>query len=96
MKRIVHYVNRKKKVIGIIAGLIVLGAFFRWEVREVNDATTGKPIERYRGIVFPWRPCGVNCYGDRLVSFHVRHWLVYGLAKIDAKGQTTYGTDGEI
>ncbi len=92
MKRFVAFVGRNKKITYLVAVLVIAGAFVRWEVREVDDATTGNPIERYRGIVAPWRACGIDGGGDRLVNFHVRHWLVYGLSTIDTRDQTTYGT----
>jgi len=88
MKRFITFLSPNKKVIGAVITLIVAGAFFRWEVREVNDAQAGKPIACYRGVVFPWQTCGASG-GGKPVNFHVRHWLFYGLVKIEATG-TTY------
>lgn len=85
MKRFISFPSRNKKVIGLATALIVIGAFFRWEVREVDDGLTGKPITRYRGIVFPWQPCGASG-GGKPIRFHVRHWLFYGLVKVEATG----------
>lgn len=42
---------------------------------------------RYRGIVFPWQPCGVRTGGNKPIYFRVRHWLAYGLVRIEATGQ---------
>lgn len=92
MRRFLSYVWRNKRTIVIILILIVIGAFFRWEVREVNDAKTGELLVHHRGIVFPWKACGMSPDGDRLVDFHVRHWLCYGLVKVEATGQTVYGS----
>ncbi|MBN1125387.1 MAG: hypothetical protein JXA82_10290 [Sedimentisphaerales bacterium] len=93
MSRFFRYLWRKKKIIGVVLLLIVVGGFFRWEVREVDDAKTGAPIVRSRGIVFPWQECGMSTGGNRLVNFHVRHWLCYGLVKVEATGQTDWGTN---
>jgi len=67
--------------------LLAAGACFRWEVREVDDARIGQPITRYHGVVLPWQPCGASGNGS-LINFHVRHWLCYGLIKVEATGQT--------
>jgi hypothetical protein len=87
MKQFLGFLSRHKQ--GITASLLILfiGACFRWEVREVDNARTGQPITRYHGIVFPWQPCGANGAGT-LINFHVRHWLCYGTIKVEAKGQT--------
>jgi hypothetical protein len=76
------------KAIILTAGLVVLGAFFRWEVRAVDDGQTGEPLARYRGVVWPWQSCGVRAGGNRLIKFHVRHWCCYGLVKVEATGST--------
>ena len=75
------------KGIIIAIALLTLGACFRWEVSEINDARTSKLISRYHGVVPPWQPCGATG-GGTLINFHVRHWLCYGLIKVEARGQT--------
>jgi hypothetical protein len=87
LKRIAGFLHRRRKAVTLSVVLLAIGASFRWEVREVNDARTGKPISRYQGIVFPWEPCGASG-GGTLVDFHVRHWLCFGLVKVEARGQT--------
>ena len=87
MKRLLGFLFCHKKGIIFSIALLALGACFRWEVREVNDARTGQPITRYHGVVFPWQPCGAGG-GGTLINFHVRHWLCYGLVKLEATGQT--------
>lgn len=81
------FFSRYRRAILLCLALLVVGAFFRWEVREVNDAKTGQPLVRYRGIVFPWQACGATGSG-RQINFHVQHWLCYGLVKLEATGQT--------
>jgi hypothetical protein len=71
----------------ITIALLTLDACFRWEVSEINDARTSKLISRYNGVVPPWQPCGATG-GGTLINFHVRHWLCYGLIKVEARGQT--------
>jgi hypothetical protein len=82
-----EFVSRHRRGVAVFVTLFIVGACFRWEVREVNDARTGQPVTRYRGIVFPWQPCGASGR-DRAVNFHVRHWLCYGLVQLEATGQT--------
>ena len=79
MKRFFSFLTRHKKAIAMTVGLIAIGALFRWEVSEIDDGQTGQPITRYRGVVWPWQPCGVRTGGSRLIKFHVRHWCYYGL-----------------
>ena len=87
MKRFFGFLSRHKKGIVLSLVLVAFGACFRWEVRAVDDARTGKPVARYRGVVFPWQPCGASG-GGKLINFEVRHWLCYGLVRMEAKGQT--------
>jgi hypothetical protein len=87
MKQLLGFLARHKKGLALSFALLAAGACCRWEVRVVDDARTGQPITRYRGIVFPWQPCGASG-GGTLINFHVRHWLCYGLVRVEAKGQT--------
>jgi hypothetical protein len=87
MKRFLGFLSSHKLAIAVSVLLLIAGAFFRWEVREVNDARTGQAITRYRGIVFPWQPCGATGNGTP-INFRVRHWLCYGLVKLEATGTT--------
>jgi hypothetical protein len=86
MRRSLGLLTRHKKGIALALVLVAVGACFRWEVREVDDAGTGQAITRYHGIVLPWQPCGASG-GGRLINFRVRHWLCYGLIKVEANGQ---------
>ena len=85
--RFAGFVGRHKKGLAFSIVLLIGGGCMGWEVRDVDDARTGKPITRYRGIVFPWEPCGATGRGIQ-VNFHVRQWLGYGLVKLEATGQT--------
>jgi len=87
MKQFFRFLSRHRKRVAIFLVLLVIGACFRWEVGEIDDAATGQRITSHHRVVFPWTPCGAGGYG-RLVNFHVRHWLCYGLVKVDARGQT--------
>ena len=87
MKQLLVFLSRHKKGLVLSFALLAVGACFRWEVRVVDDARTGKPITRYHGIVFPWQPCGASG-GGTSINFHVRHWLCYGLVSVEANGQT--------
>ncbi len=87
MKRFLGFLSRHKKGISVSLVSLCIGACFRWEVREVDNAATGQPIARYHGLVFPWRPCGASGQGT-LINFHVRHWVCYGAIKLEATGQT--------
>jgi hypothetical protein len=88
MRRWFSLLSRHKKAIASSLGLLVLGALFRWEVREVDDAQTGAPLTRYQGVVLPGQPCGVRTGGGKPINFHVKHWLAYGLVRVEANGQT--------
>ena len=87
MRRFLGFLAPHKKGITLALILLAVGACFRWEVREVDDARTGQPITSYHGVAVPWQPCGANGNG-RLINFHVRQWVCYGLIKVEAKGQT--------
>ena len=87
LRRFVGFLSCHRKAIAVCLVAITIGACFRWEVRAVDDARTGKPITRYRGVVLPWEPCGASG-GGTLINFQVRQWLCYGLIKVEAKGQT--------
>ena len=78
---------RDKKGVGLALVALAVGAFFRWEVAEIDDATTGQRLATHHRVVFPWQSCGASG-GGRLINFHVRHWVCYGLIKVDARGQT--------
>ena len=91
MKRFRKLLSDHKKTIVLAVSLLVVGSFFRWEDKQVTNARTGKQVVAYRGIVFPWQPCGpgsVTAPKGTTIDFHVRHWLFYGLVKIEATGQT--------
>jgi hypothetical protein len=88
MKRRFSFLVRPRPAIAVSLALLVMGGFFRWEVRQVDDAATGVAVSRYRGLVFPWQPCGVRTGGSRRINFHVTHWLAYGLVRVEATGQT--------
>jgi hypothetical protein len=87
MKQMLEGLSRGKKAMIIALGLLAVGACVTWEVREVDNARTGQPITRSRGIVLPWQTCGASGRGT-LVNFHVRQWMWYGLVKMEATGQT--------
>ena len=87
LKRLSGFLSRHRKPIAVSLVLFAVGACLRWEVREVDDARTGKSITRYHGVVCPWQPCGATG-GGTLINFHVRHWVCYGLIKVEATGQT--------
>jgi hypothetical protein len=86
-QRFAGFLSRRRKAIVVSLSLLTVGACLRWEVRDVYDARTGKPIANYRGVVPPWQPCGATG-GGTLIDFHVRHWVCYGLIKVEATGQT--------
>lgn len=68
---------------------LLVGAFFRWEEKEITDAETGKLITQYHGITFPWQACGPGTrFGSKRINFHVQHWVFYGLVRLEATGQT--------
>ncbi len=87
MKQSLAFLSRHRKGMILSLALFAVGACFRWEVAEVDDARTGQPIARHHRVVFPWQPCGASG-GGNLINFHVRHWLGYGLIKVEATGQT--------
>ena len=87
IKQLTGFLSRHRKAIAVSLVLLTVGACLRWEVREVDDARTGKPITRYHGVVFPWQACGATG-GGTLINFHVCHWVCYGLIKLEATGQT--------
>lgn len=91
MKRLLGFRARQSKAIAAVLLLLVIGGFFRWEVREVDDAATGAAFSRYRGVVFPWQPCGVRTGVSKRINFRVTHWLAYGLIRVEATGQTYIG-----
>ncbi len=88
MKRLAHFFARHKKAIVAAVALVIAGAFFRWEIREVNDAATGQAITRYTGLAWPWQTCGARGEG-RAIKFHVHQWLAYGLISVEARGTTS-------
>ena len=85
MNKVISYISRHKTVIGFVIVLVAIGATFRWEIREVDDANTGQPIIRHRGIAFPWQRCGASWTGTP-IKFHVHQWLCYGLVSEEAQG----------
>jgi hypothetical protein len=87
MKRLLGFLARHKKGVALALALLAVGACFRWEVAEIDDARTGQRITSHHRVVVPWQACGASG-GGRLVNFHVRHWLCYGLIKVEAIGQT--------
>ncbi|HEY5914445.1 MAG TPA: hypothetical protein VJA21_27970 [Verrucomicrobiae bacterium] len=87
MKRFVSLFSGHKKAILITIVFLGAGACFRWEAAEIDDASTGQRITSHHRPVFPWTPCGATG-GGRLINFHVRHWLCYGLVRVEATGQT--------
>jgi hypothetical protein len=87
IKQLTGFLSCHSKAIAVSLVLLTVGACLGWEVREVDDARTGKPITRYHGVVFPWQACGATG-GGTLINFHVRHWVCYGLVKVEATGQT--------
>ncbi len=87
MNQLLAIVSRHKKRVVLWLVLVAVGACFRWEVAEIDDARTGQPIARHHRVVFPWQPCGATG-GGTLINFHVRHWLCYGLIRVEASGQT--------
>lgn len=87
MKRFLEFLSCHKKGIAVSLVLLTVGACFRWEVREVDNARTGQAIARYHGVAFPWQACGASG-GGTPINFHVRQWLCYGLIKLEATGTT--------
>lgn len=87
MKGVIRSLSRHKRGIALCLVLLAVGACFRWEVAEIDNARTGQPIARHHRVVFPWQPCGATG-GGTLIDFHVRHWLCYGLVQVEATGQT--------
>jgi hypothetical protein len=83
--------SRHKKTFAAALVLLMVGAFFRWEIREVDNAQTGAPLVRYTGVTWPWQPCGVRTGGSTRINFYVKQWLFYGFVRIEARGQT-YGS----
>jgi hypothetical protein len=91
MRRFLRFLPDHKKTVALVVSLLVAGSFFRWEDKQVTDARTGQPLAAYRGVAFPWQPCGpgnVQAPKRTTINFHVRHWVFYGLLKIEATGQT--------
>lgn len=81
--------SRRRKWVLIVPTLLIIGAFFRWEIKDVTDAETGKQLVNYTGPAFPWQPCGpgrVNHIGK--VKFTVRHWVCYGFIRLKSTGET--------
>ena len=87
MKRFFAFVARHRRGRVLAVALLAAGACFRWEVAEIDDAKSGQRIATHHRVVPPWHPCGASG-GGRLINFHVRHWLCYGLVQIEATGQT--------
>ena len=87
MKQFLKFLVQHKKGITLSLVLLMVGACFRWEIAEIDDVGTGQWVASHHRVVFPWTPCGASGSG-RLVNFHVRHWLCYGLIRIEATGQT--------
>lgn len=89
MKRFISVMSHHKRRILFVLGVAVVGAFFRWEVKEVVDAQTGRLVAQHRGIALPWQACGPGmAFGKTRINFHVRHWIAYGLIQVEARGQT--------
>jgi len=88
MKRLLRFLAHHKKGLILSFVLLAAGASFRWEVAEIDDATTGQRITTHHHVVLPWTPCGATTGGGRLINFRVRHWQYYGLVKMEAAGQT--------
>lgn len=87
MKPSLELLRRRRKAALLVSGALAVGACFRWEVSEIADARTGQPIATHHRLVVPWQACGAHGDG-RLINFHVRHWLCYGLVKVEAIGQS--------
>jgi hypothetical protein len=93
MSRVLGYLAGHKRGVALSLVLLVVGACFRWEKAEIDDARTGERIASHHRAVFPWQPCLAALPRERsgrLINFHVRHWLCYGLIKVEAKGQTMW------
>ena len=93
MRRVLGYLARHKRGVALSLLLLVVGACFRWEIAEIDDARTGECIASHHRAVFPWQPCLAALGRERsgrLINFHVRHRLCYGLIKVEAKGQTMW------
>jgi hypothetical protein len=88
MKRFLRFLAYHKNAIILSFVLLAVGASFRWEVAEIDDATTRQRITTQHRVVLPWTPCGATTGGGRLVNFRVRHWQCYGLVRAEATGQT--------
>ncbi|MDB6056773.1 MAG: hypothetical protein JWO95_617 [Verrucomicrobiales bacterium] len=87
MEKIYACLSRHLKTVVITIAILIVGASFRWEIRDVDDAQSGKLITHYQGIAFPWQGCGANG-GGKPIRFHVHQWLCYGVVSIEAKGMT--------
>jgi hypothetical protein len=81
------FLKRHRKGLILTLVLLVVGACFRWEVAQIDDANTGQRIASHHRLVPPWQACGASG-GGRLINFHVRHWACYGLITVEATGQT--------
>ena len=87
MRRFLRFLGRHKRHMILAMVLLAVGACFRWEISKVDDARTGQRLPSHHRVVVSWHAFGANGDG-RLISFHVRHWLWYGLVKVEARGQT--------
>ena len=91
MKRIRRFLIEHKRAVALAVGFLIVGSPFRWEDKQVTNARTGQQVASYRGVALPWQPCGpgsVKSPKGTTINFHVRHWVFYGLVKIEATGQT--------
>ena len=92
MKRFYQFLMGHKKAIALAVGLLAVGSLLRWEDKQVTDARRGRQVATYRGIAFPWQPWDRGNIRQlpkgTTINFHVRHWLLYGLLKMEATGQT--------
>jgi hypothetical protein len=90
MKHLCRFLCNRKQAIALVIGLLIAGAFFRWEKKETTEAGTGKLITQREGIALPWQACGPRTsFGTTRINFHVRQWLCYDLIRVEATGQTT-------
>jgi hypothetical protein len=53
MKQCFRYLSRHKKGIAVFLVLLAIGACFRWEVAEIDDAATGQRVTSHHRVVFP-------------------------------------------
>jgi hypothetical protein len=89
MKQLSTFLSHHKKAVALTAALLVTGAFFRWEEKEVIETETGKLVSVREGIALPWQYCGPRMpSGTTRINFHVRQWMCYGLVRVEATGQT--------